>query len=226
MRVMLPLVLLVLLVATSVAAQSPGAASFRVYEKGSLVGTMETSVERTDEGWRVRGTSRIAGSIPVTIANLDLYYDRTWGGRFMTLEMKAPDDAIVHVAVAGWETRIDIVRSTEARFRSTSVSPDTIFLPDRTYGAYEAVAARLDDRFPGFDLPLFIVPLGETRARIDAVTDERVRTSGGTIDARRYAMTEFRDLPRPVVIWVHRGRLLRLDLPRASIAVVRSDVVL
>ena len=157
MRVMVPLVLLL---ATSVAAQSPeerrserrsgvpvdpGTASFRVYEKGALVGGVETSVERTDEGWRVRGTSRIAGSLPVSIANLDLYYDRTWGGRFMTVEMKVPDEAIVHVAVVGGETRIDVVRSTEARFRSTSVSPDTIFLPDRTYGAYEAVAARLGD---------------------------------------------------------------------------------
>ena len=214
-----------LLTAMAASAQTPGTASFRVYEKGALVGSMDTSVERTEDGWRVRGTGRISGAVAVTIANLDLYYDKSWGGRFMTLEMKAPDDAIVHVAVAGEETRIDIVRSTEARFRSTSVSPDTIFLPDRTYGAYEAVAARLENAFPGLDVPLFIVPLGETRARVDAVTNERVTTSAGTIDARRYAMTEFRERPTPVVVWVHRGRLLRLDLPRAAIAVIRSDVV-
>ena len=209
----------------SAAALEEGGASFQVYEKGAMVGTMETSVQRTADGWRVRGTCRTTGSIPVTIPNLDFYYDQSWGGRFMTLEMKAPDDAIVHVAVVGDTTRTDIVRSTEARFRSSSVSPDTIFLPDRAYGAYEAVAARLEGAFPGSDLPLFIVPLGETRTRVDAATDERVRTSAGTIDARRYVMTEFRERPTPVVIWVYRGRLLRLDLPRAGIAVLRSDVL-
>jgi hypothetical protein len=186
---------------------------------------METTVERTAEGWRVRGSSRIEGAVPVIIPSLDFYYDPSWGGRFMTLEMKAPDDAIVHVAVIGETTRTDIVRSTEARFRSNSVSPDTIFLPDRSYGAYEAVAARLEGAVPGTDLPLFIVPIGETRSRVDAVTVERVRTSQGALEARRYAMTEFRERPTPVTLWVYRGRLLRLDLPRAAITVIRSDVV-
>jgi hypothetical protein len=185
---------------------------------------MDTSVERTADGWRLRGTCRTTGAIPVTIPNLDFYYDQSWGGRFMTLEMKAPDDAIVHVAVVGDTTRTDIVRSSEARFRSSSVSPDTIFLPDRTYGAYEAVAARLEGAVPGSDLPLFIVPLGETRARVDEVTDQRVRTSAGAIEARRYVLTEFRERPTPVVVWVHRGRLLRVDLPRSVVSIVRSDV--
>jgi hypothetical protein len=209
----------------SAAAPTPGAASFRVYEKGELIGTIDTLVERTDEGWRIRGSSRTAGSVPVTIPNLDLYYDASWGGRFMTLEMKAPDAAIVHVAVVGDTTRTDVVRSTEARFRSSSVSPDTIFLPDRSYAAYEAVAARLEDAFPGLDFPLFIVPLGETRGRVDRVVDEEVRTTLGTIEARRVAITEFRERPTPVELWVATGRLLRLELPRSGISVVRSDVL-
>ena len=230
------LVLALVLAAAPAAAQTPGSSSFRVYEKGDLVGTMETSVERTADGWRVRGTSRIGGSVPVTIPNLDLYYDASWGGRFMTLEMKAPDDAIVHVAVVGDATRTDIVRPREARFQSSSVSRDTIFMPDRAYGAYEAVAARLQDsleqrRFGvtadriGFDFPLFIVPIGETRARVDTATEERLRTSAGMIDARRYGITEFRQRPTPVTVWVSRGRLLRLDLPRQSIAVLRTDLL-
>jgi hypothetical protein len=214
-----------LAVAATASAQTPGAASFRVYEKGTMVGTIETVVERTADGWRVRGTSRIAGSVPVTIPNLDLYYDRTWAGRFMTLEMKAPDDAIVHVAVIGGTTRTDIVRATEARFRSNSVSPDTIFVPDRAYGAYEAVAVRLAGAGPGTDLPLFIPPLGETRMLVDEVVDTVVKTAKETITARRYSLTELRQRPTPVEMWVAGGRLLRLDLPRAALAVIRSDVV-
>lgn len=214
-----------LLMTSSAAAQTPGAASFRVYEKGQPVGTVNTTVERTPEGWRVRGTSRITGSVTVTIPNLDLHYDRAWNGRFMTLEMKAPDDAIMHVAVAGTTTRTDIVRATEVRFRSSSVSPDTIFLPDRTYGAYEAVAARLQGMFDGEHVPLFIAPIGETRGLINAVRSETMKTPRGPLTVTRYSLTEIRERPTPVEIWVDRGRLLRVDEPRSGISVVRMDVV-
>jgi hypothetical protein len=209
----------------SAVAQTPGAGSFVVYEKGKRVGTVDTAVEMTADGWRVRGSSRIAGSVPVTIPNLDLYYAADWSGRFMTIEMKAPDDAIVHVAVVGETTRIDIVRATEARFRSTSVSPNTVFLPDRAYGAYEAVAARLAAGVPGRNLPIFIPPLGETGMLVDDVTEEEVKTSKGSVRARRYFLTELRQRPTPVELWVVAGRLLRLDLPRQSLSIVRSDIV-
>ena len=81
--------------------------------------------DRTEDGWRVQGSMQTDGAIPVRIPNLDLLYDRAWRARFMTLEMKQPDDVIVHVAVVGTTTRTDTVRSTQARFRSNSVSPDS-----------------------------------------------------------------------------------------------------
>jgi hypothetical protein len=209
---------------TLAAAQAPGRSTFRVYQNGVLVGDVEMSLSATEGGWRLQGSSRIGGAVPVTIANLDLYYDDDWNGRFMTMEMKEPDDVIVHVAVAGTTTRTDIVRSTEARFRSHSVSPDTIFLPDRALGAYEAVAVRLTGAVAGVDLPLLIPPLGETRARVDAVATVQVTTGNGPITAKRYILTEIRERPTAVEIWVDRGRLLRLELPRASLTMVRSDV--
>ena len=96
---------LILFAAADGAAQTTGAASFRVYEKDALVGAVEMTLDATEDGWRLHGSSRIAGEIPVNIPNLDIYYDKSWGGRFMTLEMKAPDDAIVHVAVVGTVSR-------------------------------------------------------------------------------------------------------------------------
>src|SRR5688572_8996563 len=186
---------LVLSAAADVTAQTTGASSFRVYEKGAVVGIVEMTLDATEDGWRLHGSSRIAGEVAVDIPNLDLHYDKAWGGRFMTLEMKAPDAAIVHVAVAGTVTRTDVVRSTEARFRSSSVSPVTIFLADRAYGAYEAVAIRLDGLPAGADLPLFVAPLGETRAQVEAVTTERVMTEKGPIVAKHYSLTEIRERP-------------------------------
>ena len=222
---MRPLVFFLLVaLAAPLDAQHTGRASFVVYEQGKRVGSLETEVTRSDDGWRVRGSMRTGGSVPVTIANLDLLYDARWSGRFMTLEMKAPDDVIVHVAVTGTTTRTDTVRSTEARFRSNSVSPNTIFLPERAYGAYEAVAARLAASETVSDLPLFVAPIGETRAVVETVTSEPISTRSGSVTARHYVMTEIRDRPTRVDLWADRGRLLRLDVPRQGISVVRSDV--
>ena len=206
------------------AAQPPASASFRVYQNNQDVGSVEMTREATDDGWRLHGSSRIDGSLPATIPNLDLYYDRDWNGRFMTMEMKTPDDAIVHVAVVGTTTRTDIVRSTQARTQSHSVSPDTIFLPDRALGAYEGLAARLEGVMTGDDLPLFIPPLGETRTRVDAVARAELRTTDGSLDVTRYSLTEIRERPTPVELWTDRGRLVRLDLPRSGIVMLRDDV--
>jgi hypothetical protein len=219
------LLLLTLLFTAAVAAQTPGRAAFQVYEKGVLVGSIEMTLTKSASGWRLQGSSRMTGSVPVTIPNLDLHYDAKWGGQFMTLEMKAPDNAIVHVAVTGTTTRTDVVRATEARFQSSSVSPDTIFVPDRAYGAYEAVAARLAGAVEGDDLPLFIAPVGETRALVDQVATEQVRTTRGVLTVKRYRVIELRDRPTTVEVWVDRGRLLRFDRPRSGISVVREDVV-
>lgn len=60
---------------------------------------------------------------------------------------------------------------------------------------------------------------------IDAVTDEQVRTRSGTIAAKRYTVLEIRSQPTTVEVWVAGGRLLRLDVPRDGLFVVREDVL-
>ena len=205
-------------------AQTAGKASFVVYEKGQRVGTIETNVTRTEEGWRIQGSMQTKGSVPVRIVNIDLLYDAKWFGRWMTMEMKQPDNVIIHVAVGRTTAQTDVVRPTEARFQSNSVSPNTILLPERAYGAYEAVAARLFNAPAVADLPLFVAPIGETRAIVEGVTTEQVRTTNGFIPATHYVLTEIRTRPTRVDLWAARGRLVRLDLPQAQISVVRTDV--
>src|SRR5262245_22056660 len=204
---MRPAIFGILMLWTSIAlAQTSGKASFVVYEKGRQVGTIETSVSRTDEGWRIQGSMQTKGSVPIRIVNLELLYDRNWFGRWLTMEMKQPDDVIVHVAVGRTLAQTDVVRSGEARFRSSSVSRNTILLPDRAYGAYEAVAARLSISPPGDDLPIFVPPIGETRAAVESVTTEQIATTAGAAAARHYVLTEIRPRPTRVDLWVDRGR--------------------
>jgi hypothetical protein len=185
---------------------------------------METGVTRSDDGWRVQGSLQTKGAVPIRFVNLDLLYDRNWSSRWMTMEMKAPDDVIVHVAIGRATAHTDAVFPQEARFRSASVSPNTVIRPDRAYGAYEAVAARLDSGTSGGDLPLFVPPIGETRAIVERAATEQVQTTTGPIAARHYVLTEIHTRPTRVDVWTDRGRLLRLDFPATLISIVRSDV--
>lgn len=207
------------------AAPSPGPASFRVYQRDMPIGAVDVSVTRTNEGWRVQSTSTLAGTLDIAIKQLDLHYDPSWRGRFMTIEtFMAGRNIIVHVAVLAGTTRTDIVTEKEARFRSHSVSADTIFLPDNAFGAYEALAARLTGMRAGMDVPLLFAPESETRGIIEAVADERVGTATGPIAATRYTLQLIGAAPRTLELWVDRGRLLRVELPRDGLSVVRSDV--
>lgn len=215
-----------LLLAASASAQTTGIASFRAYERGVQVGTVETAVTRVDGIWHVRSTSKVGGTLNVAYRQLEIRYDAAWRGRFLTMEVeRRKERMIVHVSVGRNTARTDIVLDKEARFRSHSVSPDTIFLPDGAFGAYEAVAARLATAKPGMDLPLFNVPTSETRGAIESVADDALRTKSGTIAVKRYTLLEIRSQPTTVEIWVDRGRLARLDVPREGLSLVRNDLI-
>ncbi len=216
-----------------VAAQTPGSAAFRVYQRGVPIGTADVSVTRDGEGWRIQSTSRVAGSVNLAIGRFEATYDSRWYGRFMSMEtapLSARDQraatTIVHVAMAGATTRTDTVTAKEARWRSQSVSPDTVFVPPHIYGAFEAVAARLHAAGQRAEMPLLMPPDGERRGVVDAW--ERMAMpmrSGPPLTTSRHTLTLIGAVPTSFQVWEAEGRLVRVELPRDGISVVRTDVM-
>jgi hypothetical protein len=202
---------------------------FDIYQRGALIGTTAISVARDGDDWHLRGTGELKGDLQVTMPQLDIRYDSAWRPRIMTMEMVAKDDrAVVHVAfgLSDGTTRTDVVRSNNATWGSNKVSADTIPLPDLAFGAYEALAARLASAAPGQELRVFIAPRFETAMSVDGVVDEGVPTSGGALATKRWRATLRRpEGPSPMEIWVAAGRMVRLDLPKDGISVVRHDVI-
>jgi hypothetical protein len=147
----------------------------------------------------------------------------------MTMELVAKDDrAVVHVAfgLSDGTTRTDVVRPNNATWGSNKVSADAIPLPDLVFGAYEALAARLASAAPGDELRIFIAPRFETTMSVDGVVDEEVPASSGTLATRRWRVTLRRpDAPAQMEIWVAGGRMVRLDIPKDGVSVVRQDVL-
>ena len=140
-------------------AQTEGTATFRVLQRGEVVGEAETSVTLGEDGWHITGTNRIGGTVGVTVRQFDASYDRRWRPRFLTVETAAGDNStVVHVAVLGLSTRTDVVYERVATWGIHRVSPGTIFLPDYAVAAFEVLAARLPTAGRPSGVPIQSVP--------------------------------------------------------------------
>jgi hypothetical protein len=222
-----PFLALALLCAmTPIAAQVPGDRTFRILQHGRPVGMLDASLSRDADGWRIRSTSRIGGTLNVTVKQFDARYDRNWRARFLTVERTAPrSSTLVHVAVGRATAHVDIVTAREARWHSHSISPDTVFLPDHAYAAFVAVAARLQDGGRRVEIPLLLVPDSERRAVVDAWERVSVSTRSGPLRAGRHTLTVIGAVPRLLHVWEAGGDLLRVDIPDDEVSVIRSDIV-
>jgi hypothetical protein len=209
----------------SLGAQHGGTASFRVWQRGELVGEADTSVEKTDDGWHITGTNRIAGTIGVTIRQFDATYDARWRPRFLTVESASGGTStVVHVAALGLTTRTDVVYEKVATWGNHRISPGSIFLPDYAVAAFEVLAARLPTAYEGLEVPLLPAPQSEVFGIVEAVREDPIRTSAGPLPTRRWRLTIDRAIPTTVDIWAHDGRLVRLDFPDEDLSVIRRDV--
>ena len=217
--------LLALAVPQPAAAQTPGTASFAVLQRGRPIGTMELTLAREPDGWRIRSTAQAGGTVEVTVRRFDAEYDLNWRGRFLTVERTGPRaSTLVHVAVGRATAHVDIVTAKEARWHSHSTSPDTVFLPEHAYAAYAAVAARLRGARPRPEIPLLFAPDSERRAIVDAWEGVTVQTQTGPRRAGRHTLTVIGAVPRLMHVWEAQGDLLRVDIPHEEISVVRADL--
>ena len=99
-----------------------------------------------------------------------------------------------------------------------------IAVSDFVFGAYQALAARVETLAPGNDIPILLTTRGEVHATVEAVRDEHLQTDSGTIRARHVSLFVMRDVPTPIEIWVAEGKLVKLELPLDRISVIRSDI--
>ena len=208
-------------------AQVAGTHGYLVLRGGTPIGTMEVSLSRDQRGWRVQSTGDAPGARAVGVRQFDARYDGDWQGRALTVERLTRGSAtVVHVAVGAATAHTDIVTGSEARWRSHSVSPDVVFLPEHAYGAFTAVAARLHAAGQRAEIPLLFPPDGEQRAIVDGWERMTVQMrGGGPLTVSRHTLTIVGPSPWQVHVWEAAGQLVRVDLPRDQISVIRSDVL-
>jgi pimeloyl-ACP methyl ester carboxylesterase len=106
------------------------------------------------------------------------------------------------------------------------VSADAVALPNNFYGAYEALALRLHTAQVGSTIPIYVAPQAEVAASVTKITPRRMETSAAQFELRQFDVSfQNPNGPLQVEVWVDaRGRLARISIPVASLAVVRDDL--
>src|SRR5215831_8647795 len=209
------------------AQPSPGDAAYAIFLRGTQIGREQASLARTDSGWIITSSGRSAPPLDLTINRFEIKYTGDWQPLEMTLE------AHVRTLNVGVRTSFtlttainEILQGNTRGSREDEVSPRTIVLPNNVFASYEVLALRLWNAVPGAELPIYVAPGGETKARVETITEETLIGAGKSLATRRFELL-LQNPDRPVKAFVvvdeHR-RLVRFEMPDAGLQAVREDV--
>lgn len=204
------------------------AVRFVVFMGGRQIGSEQSSVTATAEGWVLRGSGRIGQPVDLSTGRFEARYDRDW--RPLAVEIDATEKGtptVSRTTFAGGSATSDISRAGEPSRKVDAVSADPVLIPPRAFfSAFEALTVRLRTMTLPAALRGYVVGQGEIPVTVTSAGSERIQTPAGTIAARRYACTiEETAGPLQTEVWAtEEGRLLRFRIPANALEVSREDV--
>jgi pimeloyl-ACP methyl ester carboxylesterase len=230
------LLLAVVLAAGAVAAQTPAPATqapgntqFLVFFRSQPVGREEVAVLKVQDGWVVRGSSRLGQPIDITSRQAEVTYDLEWRPRSLTVDgVVRGQDISLKTAFASGKAVNTVAVQGKPQTVEHAVSADTVVLPNTFLGSYAALARRLQGKAVGDELRGYIAPQMEIPIRVTGVAPERIETPRGVINVTRYAMSFVNPPPAgelAVSLWADQnGDLIRMSIPTQSIELAREDI--
>ena len=209
------------------AGPATGEATFSVFLGGREIGREQVNVARSGSDWIITSTSRIGAPLDVTVTRFELKYSADWQPIELKLEGRMRPGTIGLLTSFGLTTAVnEITQNAVTTSKTDQVSARTVVVPNNVFAAYEGLAARLTGLLPGAELQAYVAPQAEIKLTVRAVTRGQFQTAGGTVDTNRYSLTVHNPAGQlPIEISVDsRGRLARLEIPNATLQVVRQDL--
>lgn len=209
-------------------AQEPGpVGNLQVFIQGRLIGSEQSTVTATADGWIIRGTGRLAAPVDLSTSRFEARYDRAW--RPISLEIEGTlrgRPLILRTAFADGKAVTDITQAGQQTRKVDDVSADPVLLPNMYFSAYEALALRLRGMTVPGELKAYIAAQVEIPMRVTATGPERIQTSGRSVSATRFELTlENPGKPIQAEAWIDQdGRLLRFRVPSQGLEVAREDI--
>jgi hypothetical protein len=202
----------------------PGEASFNIFLRGNDVGREQVRLQRSGSDWIITSTGRLGDLI---VNRFELKYTADWQPVELRVEATRGDRKMQLATSFAVTTAINEITENGATTAKTDqISARAVVLPNNFYAAYEGLAPRLAGVQVGAELPIYVAPQAEVKLVVTAVDAEQIQTPSGILSTRRYGVT----IHNPGAIMEARvtiddkSRFARLDIPSASLAVVRSDL--
>lgn len=200
---------------------------FKVFVRGSQIGTEQVTVERSSGGVVISGSGRLAQPVDVITNRCEVRYDAQWRPLEANFDAVVNGQyAVIHTVFSDGNARSQIAQSGRQTAKTDKVTADAVVLLNSFFGLYEAVAARLQSMQAGAELRAYLLPQQEVPLQLKSVADERIQTPGRTIATRHYVLS-FADQAGPlqVDLWADQNaRLLRLSVPARSFDMAREDI--
>lgn len=219
-------------VGPSAAQQAPAAdgnTQFLVFFRGTPVGREEVIVVKVQEGWVVRGSSRLGQPIDITSRVAEVRYDAEWRPTSLHIEgIVRGQDVSLKTRFADGRASSTIAVQGKEQAEEDPVAADTIVLPNAFLGSYAALARRLQGKTAGAELRGYIAPQAEVPIRVVTATPERIETPKSVINVTRYALVITNPPPAgdlPMNLWAdENGDLIRMQIPTQSLELAREDI--
>jgi len=204
-----------------------GPADFTVFLRGQRIGAEHVDVTRGAEGWTISATGSTGAPLNLTFDTFIATYAADWQTRSLAINGQMRGQPLSLKTTFANNLAVSEVVQTGQQVKLThKVSAATVLLPNNFYSSYEAMALRLHESKVGDTIPTYIAPQAELAVRVERITPRRMETPQTRHELRQFDLV----FPNPagplnVEVWVDaRGRLARLAIPVASIAVVRDDL--
>ena len=213
-------------------AQTPAAdgnTQFLVFLGGRPVGREEVMVVKVQEGWVVRGTSRLGQPIDITSRIAEVQYDSEWRPTSMHIDgvVRGQDVSLKTTFGNGRASNVIAIQG-KTQSKEDPVAADTVVLPNAFLGSYAALARRLQGKAAGAELRGYIAPQAEVPIRVVSAQPERIDTPKAVLNVTRYALVVANPPPAgdlPMNLWADQnGDLIRMQIPSQSLELAREDI--
>lgn len=205
----------------------PGDATFAVFLRGTQIGRQQDTLAKTDSGWLVTSTGRTAPPLDFTINRFEIRYSSGWDPLEMTLEAHVRTLGVIINTSFTMTTAInEIVQNNTKGHKQDQISAGTTVVPNNVFAAYEALAVRLWNVPANTEVPIYVAPSGEIKAKVLAVTDETLKGPNASLVTRRFDLL-LQNADRPVKAFLvvdEHLRLVRFEIPEIGLQAVREDV--
>ncbi len=224
---------LALLASVSLSAQAPpagppqGESELLVIVGGTQIGREEVRISRVSGNWVISSSASFGPPLNLRVNRFETTYTADWQPVDLHI------DAVQGTRTIGLATSFsmtaainEITQNGVTNSKTDQITARAVVLPNNFYAGYEVLAARLATTPVGGDVPVYVAPQAEIRVSVTAITPGQVQTPSGSVPTRRFDVV-FHNPNGPLDASLtidDQSRFVRLEIPTASLAVVRADL--